>query len=247
MADARGCGLMQDRAVYTRQALMTAASKLFVANGYRATTTKMIHDTAELSGGALYFHFTSKENLAWEILEEQHRLSRRQAEIISRRGYSAVNTLTHFNAAMGYGILTNPVIHAGVALSTETQIFPDIDLKPWEDWISSVDTYLRQGIKENDVSPKAEIKALSYLIGPTFAGVKLASEIMTNSADLMIRLQAMSQALIPAFAAPGKTQQLLSDAADIFAIYSRALLDGTDPFAEEPSVSSITELNGENP
>lgn len=53
----------EKRRAKTRKALLTQARRLFVKHGYADTTTQMILDAADLSKGALYHHFDSKEDL----------------------------------------------------------------------------------------------------------------------------------------------------------------------------------------
>lgn len=49
--------------------LAEAAFKLFVLNGYHATSLDAIASDAELTKGAVYFYFRSKENLALHLLD----------------------------------------------------------------------------------------------------------------------------------------------------------------------------------
>jgi AcrR family transcriptional regulator len=52
-----------------RDAIMCAALACFARNGYDATRIKHIAEEAGVSDGALYRHFTSKEQLARELYE----------------------------------------------------------------------------------------------------------------------------------------------------------------------------------
>ncbi|MFC7472440.1 TetR family transcriptional regulator [Actinomadura keratinilytica] len=61
----------QERAIRTRKAILTAAAKIFEERGYRAATISEILSAAGVTKGALYFHFSSKEELAQGILHEQ--------------------------------------------------------------------------------------------------------------------------------------------------------------------------------
>lgn len=49
--------------------LVEAAFKLFVSNGYHATSLEAIASEANLTKGAVYFYFGSKEKLALHLLE----------------------------------------------------------------------------------------------------------------------------------------------------------------------------------
>jgi AcrR family transcriptional regulator len=54
----------------TRDRLLAVATSLFAARGYDATPIEMILDNADVSRGALYHHFTSKEAIFDAVLDE---------------------------------------------------------------------------------------------------------------------------------------------------------------------------------
>ena len=54
----------QERAERTREQIVRAAAVCFDTRGFGATSLSGIVETAKVSKGALYFHFTSKEKLA---------------------------------------------------------------------------------------------------------------------------------------------------------------------------------------
>lgn len=51
-----------------KEQIYEAASMLFSANGYRATSVRDIARELDLQGGSLYAHITSKEQVLWEII-----------------------------------------------------------------------------------------------------------------------------------------------------------------------------------
>lgn len=61
----------QERAIRTRRVILEAAGAVFDEHGYAATTISMVLERAEVTKGALYFHFPSKESLAQAVLDEQ--------------------------------------------------------------------------------------------------------------------------------------------------------------------------------
>ncbi|MDX6353778.1 MAG: hypothetical protein QOF98_681, partial [Streptomyces sp.] len=63
----------QDRALVTRRKILEAAANIFEKDGYRAATITDILKVANVTKGALYFHFASKEELAQAVLEVQRR------------------------------------------------------------------------------------------------------------------------------------------------------------------------------
>ncbi|MEU8792974.1 TetR/AcrR family transcriptional regulator [Streptomyces sp. NPDC048643] len=54
----------QERAVRTREALIEAAAHLFDRDGYEVTSLAAVTAKAQVSAGALYFHFATKADLA---------------------------------------------------------------------------------------------------------------------------------------------------------------------------------------
>ncbi|MFE9812628.1 TetR family transcriptional regulator [Streptomyces sp. NPDC005548] len=54
----------QERAVRTREALIEAAAQLFDRDGYEVTSLAAVTAKAQVSAGALYFHFATKADLA---------------------------------------------------------------------------------------------------------------------------------------------------------------------------------------
>lgn len=61
---------MQARATATRQKIIDAAVGLFTDHGFAETGLKDITDRAQITTGAFYYHFGSKEGLAAAIVEQ---------------------------------------------------------------------------------------------------------------------------------------------------------------------------------
>lgn len=68
----------QDRAELTRMRIINAAASALAANGYDRVTLNSLIEASEVSKGAFYFHFSSKEELALAaFLTKQHELLER--------------------------------------------------------------------------------------------------------------------------------------------------------------------------
>ena len=63
-------GLRAAHARDTRRALLATARDLFARNGFQATRTEEIVQRAGLTRGALYHHFSDKEDLFRAVFEE---------------------------------------------------------------------------------------------------------------------------------------------------------------------------------
>ncbi|MEV6183872.1 helix-turn-helix domain-containing protein, partial [Streptomyces sp. NPDC052015] len=58
----------QERAIRTRQTILVAAAEVFDEVGYEAATISDVLKRSGVTKGALYFHFTSKQELAQAVL-----------------------------------------------------------------------------------------------------------------------------------------------------------------------------------
>ncbi|MFC4591999.1 TetR/AcrR family transcriptional regulator [Sphaerisporangium corydalis] len=62
--------MTQERAVRTRALVLAAAAEEFAAHGYNGTTLLKVVERTQMTKGALYGHFSSKEELAAALIEE---------------------------------------------------------------------------------------------------------------------------------------------------------------------------------
>ncbi|MEU8577386.1 helix-turn-helix domain-containing protein [Streptomyces asoensis] len=62
--------MVQQRAVRTREQVLDAAAEEFAAHGYTGTTLLDVIQRTGMTKGALYGHFSSKEELAAALIEE---------------------------------------------------------------------------------------------------------------------------------------------------------------------------------
>lgn len=66
-ARAAGMGARNDAQGPVRQRVLAAAVELFAANGFDGTSVQEIVERAQVTKGALYHYFTSKDDLLYEI------------------------------------------------------------------------------------------------------------------------------------------------------------------------------------
>jgi AcrR family transcriptional regulator len=86
--------LPQKRAQETRERIIDAAAGVFARRGYGEATVQDIADEAEISMGALYHHFSSKEELFRAIVEDHIR--RELMEYEPRPAASPREAIEHF-------------------------------------------------------------------------------------------------------------------------------------------------------
>ncbi|MGW2569585.1 TetR family transcriptional regulator [Streptomyces sp. NPDC001537] len=85
--------MVQKRAVRTREGVLDAAAEEFAAYGYMGTTLLDVVKRTGMTKGALYGHFSSKEELAAALVEEAGAELSLRAARAGRPGPAAVDTL----------------------------------------------------------------------------------------------------------------------------------------------------------
>jgi TetR/AcrR family transcriptional repressor of nem operon len=76
--------LKQPRAMATREKIVAAAARLFALKGYHDTKLEEILTAAEVTTGAFFHHFQSKEDLAFAVIDRHMEKRRQQLEEIER-------------------------------------------------------------------------------------------------------------------------------------------------------------------
>ncbi|HVW44624.1 MAG TPA: ScbR family autoregulator-binding transcription factor [Amycolatopsis sp.] len=187
----------QARAEVTREAIIRGAAEVFDRYGYEATSLSDVMAAAGVTKGALYFHFSSKEDLANTVIERQHARSVGPAwdSVDDGGGLEAVIRLSHHLAAQ---LRADPVVRAGIRLTLETGTFNRTRPDPYQDWIDAVAVLLRRASDAGELrAPIDPEPAARYFVG-AFTGVQVLSEVLTGRVDVHERVREMWELQLPA-------------------------------------------------
>lgn len=99
----------------TRQRLLTEAQRLFRESGYAATSLEQIAEAADVTKGAIYGHFSSKEDLLLSAIEATP--TRDYGAVLNDVSRPLHERLAEFGAAMAVDEAT--MDKAGLAVSLE--------------------------------------------------------------------------------------------------------------------------------
>ncbi len=84
----------------TRQRLLAEAERLFRERGYAATSLEQIAEAAEVTKGAIYGHFTSKEDLMLTAIEAARDATPDYVAMLNDRSRSLRERLAQFSRAV---------------------------------------------------------------------------------------------------------------------------------------------------
>ena len=139
------------RAGTTRQRLIAAASRQFARRSYSMVSLDDILAEAELTKGAMYFHFASKQALAVAIIDDLTEMSRASVTELLTRRMSGLETLIDFIYLQAVQNTQNEVARAGARLLETVDNTTDLSTKLWQSWIEFVTTLIQKAVADGDV------------------------------------------------------------------------------------------------
>lgn len=189
---------MQQRAKDTRLSIIEGAARVFADIGYGNASLTDITKRAGVTKGALYFHFTSKRDLALAVIEEQHAVVLAAGAEILASGIPALETLMELCRMFGQQLLQEPVVQGGIRLTFEASAF-DADVSgPYQDWITTAEQLLRQAATDGAIRTDVDTAAFARYLIASFTGVQMVSDVLTSREDVMLRIEQMWEFMLPA-------------------------------------------------
>ncbi|MFE0253815.1 ScbR family autoregulator-binding transcription factor [Streptomyces sp. NPDC059010] len=188
----------QERAVRTRRLILEAAGAVFDEHGYSATTISMVLERAEVTKGALYFHFPSKESLAQAVLDEQVSLGAVPPQPCK------LQELIDMTFVFGRRLLRNSLLKGSVRLAVDQSAPPGVDHSgPFRQWVEHLVVVLEQARTQGELLPTVQPRKTVELLVGAFAGIQLMSRALTDREDLAERISVLWEHLLPSIAVPG--------------------------------------------
>jgi TetR/AcrR family transcriptional regulator, repressor for uid operon len=199
----------QQRAEDTRSAILNAAAEAFARNGYAASRLNEIVQSANVTQGALYFHFDSKAALASELVRIQHERSIAAGATHLPTQGSGVAAMIRLSAELAMQMSTDAIVRAGLRLSTDDLEFVvDAAQTPYQEWIGTCRRYLASSSTPQELRQGIDAEAVSELIIAAFTGTQFLSAALSGGADLFHRLHTMWVTLLPALVDDPDTEEI---------------------------------------
>ena len=160
----------------TRQRLIAAASRQFGRRSYSMVSLDDILAEAELTKGAMYFHFPSKQALALAIVDDLNEMSRAAVTELLARKMSGLESLIDLVYLLAVQNAQNEVARAGVRL---LETLEDATAPPtlWHSWIESVTTLIQKAVTEGDVVDHHDPEDIAKMLVALWVGVRRISDL----------------------------------------------------------------------
>jgi AcrR family transcriptional regulator len=189
--------VQQERAQITRDNLVEGAALAFYRLGYGMATTAAIVESAGTTRGALYFHFQSKEEIARAVIAEEHSRAMTAGLRIQALNRPAFETMILLCVDLAERLMTDPVVMAGIRLTTEITNFNPPLRAPYEDWERTFADMAEAAVSEGDFKADVDPEVFARFIIPAYTGIQLVSDTFTGRKDLLQRLREMWTFVFP--------------------------------------------------
>ncbi|MEV5505302.1 ScbR family autoregulator-binding transcription factor [Streptomyces orinoci] len=187
----------QNRAIRTRRAILEAAATVFSEHGYAAAKVADILELAEVTKGALYFHFDSKEELARAVIDAQ-------AADAPPRAAQALRTQEFVDLGMVFAHrLTHSVLLRGsLRLTGESGECELNRPSPYRDWTRQGTALLEEAAGQGELLPGTDPAETAGLVVASYAGVHMMARALDELHDLERRMSALYRHVMPGVAVP---------------------------------------------
>ena len=164
------------RAGGTRQRLIAAASRQFAHRPYSMVSLDDILAEAELTKGAMYFHFPSKQALALAIIDDLTEMSGAAVAELLARKMSGLETLIDLVYLLAVQDTQDEVARAGVRLLETLDNTTALPGALWQSWIEFVTTRIQKAVTEGDVIAHHDPHDIAKILVALWAGIRRISD-----------------------------------------------------------------------
>ena len=192
----------QERARITRERVLEGAARVFARVGFAGASLSDITAEAGTSKGALYFHFTSKEHIARAIVDHEQNLAKESATTVIAAAASPLEAAMGLCGDFARLVASDPIIRAGVRLTSEAGEFDPPLTSPFEDWFVALEQLFAAAVATGQARADLDVPTFVRFAIPAFTGVQLVSGALTEYADFVQRVREMWLFLLPAVVAP---------------------------------------------
>ncbi len=193
----------QARSEATRKKIINAAVELFAEVGYQATGLGDITERAEMTKGALYYHFDSKDALATAIIEEGANTALIAFRNVGEPTAPALENMIHGVFVVANLIRTDKMVRTGAQLLRAFGEFNEATALTHGQLVAEMVNQARQAIVEDDLRDDLDPGTVGEVLVSAMLGAELVSNVSSGGADLIERIARTWTLLLPALVTEG--------------------------------------------
>jgi len=191
----------------TRLQILLAASHQFAHRSYSLVSLDDILADAEVTKGAMYFHFRSKHALALAIID--YHASRTMAavnDLLSRK-LSGLETLIDISFLIAVRDIGDDVARAGLHLLESIGRTDGAQAKMLGEWVNAFAVMVERAIDEGDIVEQRNPEDVSRLLVAMYLGMRQTSN-PDDPEQFLGHLEKLWAMALPGFANPNRVAYL---------------------------------------
>ncbi|ORW27558.1 hypothetical protein AWB91_27285 [Mycobacterium paraense] len=161
----------------TRDRLIAAAARQFAHHPYSAVSLDDILAEAELTKGAMYFHFSSKQALAIKIIDDLTEMSRTAVAELVDRNMSGLETLIEFVFVRAVHDTQYDVARAGVRLLDALENVSPLPRALWKSRKEFVSGLIKKAAAEGDIVAHQDPEDIANMLVALWVGIRRTSNL----------------------------------------------------------------------
>jgi AcrR family transcriptional regulator len=186
----------QPRSEVTRRKIINAAVELYDEVGYPSTGLGDIIERVDVTKGALYHHFDSKESLAFAIIDEAVYLLRGALRRASQSS-SALEGLILGGFAGAELVSSEKLVRTGGHLLLTFAKFNESVAGYYRSWFAGTVAQVRLAQAEGDIRADLDADVVGGVILGTLVGAEVISDSLSGGRDLVMRVNHAWETLLP--------------------------------------------------
>lgn len=191
----------EKRADTTRQELLRAAAHQFAQRPYHLVGLDDVLAEAELTKGAMYFHFSSKHALALALIEDQSAKYIGATQDLLARKLSGLETLVDVVFLIAIGDISEDIARAGLHLLESVGRIEGLGKNLLGQWIQLLGHIVKRAIAEGDLIEDCEPEVVGRLFVSTYLGMRQTSDL-DQPEEFLRAIEQTLKLLVPGIVRP---------------------------------------------
>jgi AcrR family transcriptional regulator len=195
------------RADTTRLQILRAASRQFARKSYSLVSLDDILADAEVTKGAMYFHFRSKHALASAIIEYRFTTAQAKVDELLARKLSGLETLIDIVYLVAIEDIGDETARAGLNLLESIGRTDGLQAKVLAQWVDAFATIAGKAIRDGDVIEGRDPRGIARLLVSMYLGLRQTSNL-AEPEQFLLDLESTWGLALPGFVKPDRIDYL---------------------------------------
>jgi TetR/AcrR family transcriptional regulator, transcriptional repressor for nem operon len=195
------------RADSARGPLVRAAAQQFAHKPYSLVNLDDVVAAADISRGAMYFHFPSKQALATAVIAEAYELGRQAAAGVLANKLSGLETLIDLSYLVAVWDIGEDLARAGLYLLESIGRVEGLEARSLREVVEALAQIVRRAVSEGDIAEGCDPEDIARLLVSTYIGIRHTSDL-DNPQRFLLDIEKAWILLLPGFANPERMRYL---------------------------------------